>query len=446
MAGAYDRTDGVYSPTSTVDEQVKMQGYRKAQAQAAIDLAKPKDPMGDIMAQINKLTSSTNKGTQKIASGKAGAKTAVDTLSNTMDAITKIIEALGTSMASGGSTGAGGGAGGGARTVVGTGTVRKLGGIVQTVQYWSDGSQTVLSEEKDFGARDSVMKMFENTGLGQDFIKSLMDTIDNVYNENIMPTEAQVLNSIYNSDAYKTRFAANEAIRKRMADGKGMPGDKLLTPYEYIQTENQYRTIMQEASLPTGFYDQQEDFTKFIENNVSAAELSERVNIAKQALNNADTNIVKSLQDYYGLSTGDLTAYMLDKEKAFNLIDSRMKYTTEEAKKMYTSAEIGGAALRAGTLADKAFAEEIYAAGKAPQAEQAFQGVGRDQKDYQRLMQLYGETAGQEDLAREALALAGGTDVTLKTKRLASKERAQFAQKSAVDTTSLGRRTKLADV
>jgi antitoxin component HigA of HigAB toxin-antitoxin module len=415
-------------------------------AQVKAEPPKPKDPMGDIMAQINKLTSSTNKGTKKIASGKAGTKTAVDTLSNTMDAITKIIEALGTSMASGGSGGGGAAGAGGGRSVVGTGTVRKTGGIVQTVQYWSDGTQTVLSEEKDFGARDSVMKMFENTGLGQTFIQSLMDTIDTVYNENIMPTEAQVLNSIYNSDAYKTRFAANEAIRKRMADGKGMPGDKLLSPYEYIQTENQYRTIMQEASLPTGFYDQQEDFTKFIENNMSPAELTERVNIAKQALQSADTQIIKSLQDYYGLSTGDLTAYMLDKDKAFNLIDSRMKYTTEEAKKMYTSAEIGGAALRAGTMAGKGFAEEIYTAGKASQAEQAFQGVGRDQENYQRLMQLYGDTAGQEDLAREALALAGGTDVTLKKKRLASKERAQFSQKSAVDTTSLGRRTKLADI
>lgn len=442
MAGAFDRNDGFYSPGTTVDEQVKMQGLRDAQAAAAI--ATPKDPMSDIMAQINKLTSSTNKSTKKIASGGASASSAVTSLSNTMDAITKIISALGTTMSSGAA--GGGAAGGGGRSVVGTGTVRKLGGVVQTVQYWSDGSQTVLSEEKDFGARDSVMKMFENTGLGDTFIKSLMDTIDTIYNENIMPTEAQVLNSIYNSDAYKTRFAANEAIRKRMADGKGMPGDKLLTPYEYIQTENQYRTIMQEASLPTGFYDQQEDFTKFIENNMSPAELTERVNIAKQALQSADNNIVKSLQDYYGLSTGDLTAYMLDKDKAFNVIDSRMKYTTEEAKKMYTSAEIGGAALRAGTMAEKTFAEEIYAAGKAPQAEQAFQGVGRDQKDYQRLMQLYGETAGQEDLAREALALAGGTDVTLKTKRLASKERAQFSQKSAVDTTSLGRRTKLADV
>ncbi len=42
----------------------------------------------------------------------------------------------------------------------------------------SDGSLGNLIESyKDFGARDSVMKMFENTGLGDTFIKSLMDTI-----------------------------------------------------------------------------------------------------------------------------------------------------------------------------------------------------------------------------------------------------------------------------
>ena len=61
-------------------------------------------------------------------------------------------------------------------------------------------------------------------------------------------------------------------------------------------------------------------------------------------------------------------------------------------------------------------------------------------------MGLYGETGDAQDLAREELALSGGTDVTAKKKRLASKERAIFSQKSAIDTTSLGRRNKKADV
>jgi len=331
--------------------------------------------------------------------------------------------------------------------VVGQKTVRKTGGVVEVYETMSDGTQgALLSSYTDFGARDSVMKMFENTGLGQAYITSLMDTVDQVYRDNIAPTEAQVLNSIYNSEAYKTRFAANEAIKKRMADGKGRPGDRLLTPYEYIQTEKAYEEILREAGLPTGFYDQQEDFTNFIAMGVSAAELTDRVNIAKNALNNADEGIKTALKDYYGLTNEDLTAYLLDKDRAMNLIDSRFKYTTEEAKKMYTSAEIGGAALRAGQMSDKAFAEEIYKAGKAGQAEAAFQTAATQQRDYRRLMGLYGETAGEQDIAREELALAGGTDVTVKKKKLASKERALFQQKSAIDATSLARRNKTADV
>ena len=68
---------------------------------------------------------------------------------------------------------------------------------------------------------------------------------------------------------------------------------------------------------------------------------------------------------------------------------------------MYTSAEVGGAATRAGMEGgiSRGFAEEITKAGKADAAERAFQGSVREQADYRRLMSLYGETAGTEDLA-----------------------------------------------
>jgi hypothetical protein len=326
--------------------------------------------------------------------------------------------------------------------VVGVRTVRKTGGVVETVQVMSDGTDgAVIDSYKDFGAKDSVMKMFENTGLGADFIKSLTDSIDKVYDENIMPTDEQILNSIYSSDAYKTRFAANETIKKRMAEGKGLPGDRLLSPREYIAAEAGYKEILQSAGLPVGFYDTQDDFTNLISNSISTAELTERVNIAQNALNNADANIVNALKQYYGMTTGDLTAYLLDKDKAFNVINSRYQYTTEEAKKMYGAAEIGGAAGRAGMGASKEFAEEIYTAGKGAMAEQTFQTAARQQSDYSRLLGLYGETAGQEDLARESLGLAGGAEVGIKTRKLASKERAKFATRSAIDKTSLGRAT-----
>jgi len=334
--------------------------------------------------------------------------------------------------------------------VVGTRTVRKKGGIVEVVQVMSDGSTgNVLESYKDLGARDSAMKMFENAGLDKQFSKSLMDIMDKVYEENIMPTEAQVLNTVYNSDAYKTRFAGNEIIRKRMADGKGLPGDRLLSPSEYVKTEDAYREIMSEAGLPSYFYDQPEDFAKFIgELGTSVAEIAARVNLAKQALQNADQNIKNSLKQYYGLSEGDMVAYLLDPDKAFRAIDSRFTYTSDELKRKYQASEIGGAATRAGmqTGISKDFAEEILKAGKGDSAERAFQSSVREQEDYQRLMGLYGETAGTEDLTREALALAGGADVGVKIKKLASKERAKFQQQSALNRASLGSRSKRPDV
>lgn len=453
---AEEASMGDYTPTTSymnTDEQDVIEAKRMLAAGNSLGQFQTKeDPNKTLLDSINALTNQVNKDTKKIASGKTSTKIASDSIDKTLQTLIEILSAaaggglLGDT--AGGAGGAGGGGGGG-RSVVGVVTRRKPGGIVQSVQIWSDGTETVIDEYKDNSARDSVMAMFQNLGLGEEFLSSLMGTIDKVYADNIAPTDAQILNSIYSSDAYKKRFAGNEIIRQRMASGKGNPGDRLLTPAEYIKTEAAYKELMSEAGLPTGFYDQQEDFAKFIaELGTSVAEISERVNIAKSALQNADSFIKDSLKTYYGWSEGDMVAYLLDSERAFDAINSRFKYTTQELKSAYTEAEIGGSALRAGIEGGitKQFAEEINKAGKASQAEQTFQTTARQQEDYQRLLGLFGKQAGKEDLAREALGLAGGADVGIQTKKLASKERARFQTRSAVDRGSLGPRLKTPDV
>ena len=448
---------GDYTPTTSyinTDEQDMMEAKRMLAASGSLGQFETKeDPNKILLDQINALTDQVNKNTKKISSGKVSAKVASSSIDDTIAKLLEILSAAASGGdlfgGSGGSGGSGGAGGGGGRSVVGVVTRRKTGGIVQTVQIWSDGTETVIDEYKDNSARDSVMAMFQNLGLGDEFLNSLMGTIDKVYADNIAPTDAQILNSIYSSEAYKKRFAGNEIIRQRMASGKGTPGDRLLTPAEYIKTEAAYRELMSEAGLPTGFYDQQEDFAKFIaELGTSVAEISERVNIAKAALQNADSFIKDSLKTYYGWSEGDMVAYLLDSERAFDAINSRFKYTTTQLKEAYTEAEIGGSALRAGIEGGitKQFAEEISKAGKASQAEQTFQTAARQQADYRRLMGLFGEKTTNEDLAREALGLAGGAEIGIKAKRLASKERARFETRSAVDRTSLGPRLKTPDV
>jgi hypothetical protein len=450
---AEEKSMGDYTPTTeyiNTDERDVLETKRMLAANQELgQFQTTEDPNKALLDQINSLTDQVNKDTKKIASGKTSTKVASTSLNDTLAKLLEILAAAaaGGGLSDGGS--GGGGGGGGGRSVVGVVTRRKTGGIVQTVQIWSDGTETVIDEYKDNSARDSVMAMFQNLGLGDEFLNSLMGTIDKVYADNIAPTDAQILNSIYSSDAYKKRFAGNEIIRKRMADGKGEPGDRLLTPAEYIKTEAAYKELMSEAGLPAGFYDQPEDFSKFIaELGTSVAEISERVNIAKAALQNADQYIKDSLKTYYGWSEGDMVAYLLDSERAFDAINSRFRYTTTELKEAYTEAEIGGSALRAGIEGGitKQFAEEISKAGKASMAEETFQTTARQQADYERLLGLFGEKTTKEDLARERLGLAGGAEVGIKAKKLASRERARFETRSAVDRTSLGPRLKTPDI
>jgi hypothetical protein len=334
-------------------------------------------------------------------------------------------------------------------TSLGQVTRRKPGGVVEVYSMLSDGTEKLLDQYTDFSARDSVMKMFENTGLEKKFVDNLLATVDQVYLDNVAPTDAQILNTIYNSDAYKTRFAANEIIRKRMADGTGMAGDKILNPAEYIAVEEGYRTIMQNAGLPAGFYDNPNDFTNLISSKIDPAELKSRVNIAADALQKADMNTKNALRSFYGLSDQDMVAYLLDSDKAFKLIEGRQAFTlsTADAEKQYGAAKIGGAALRAGMEdPSKGLAEEIYAADKGDQAESVFQNAAQQQQAYERLVGLSGGQAGKEDLVRSQLALEGGADITKKTRELASKERARFQQKSAINQTSLQRSGSRPDV
>lgn len=348
-------------------------------------------------------------------------------------------------------TGGGGGGGGGGDgdtpsvTVVGTYTKREKGGWVRTYERLSDGTSREIDAYQDRSAGDSAAEMFRIAGLDQGFIDQLMGIIDKVYNDNVAPTTAQFLSSIYNSEPYKKRFAANEVIRQRIADGSGRPGDRLLSPAEYIALENTYREIFQNAEMPTGYYDTPEDFTNLISNSISAAELKSRVDTAYDAINRADANVVGALQQYYNLNTNDLVAYLLDPEKALPLMEGRATATSyglnsrTELQRMYGAAQVGGTAARTGLDVGKSMSEEIVDLGKADQAEGAFQQGAAANDQLKRLGSLYGEALDFKDLVKETLNLSGGVESGKKRRKFASKERAAFGGQGALSKKSLSR-------
>lgn len=331
------------------------------------------------------------------------------------------------------------------RSLVSTQTKRTYGGKVQVIAYYSDGTTQVVDEWVDKAAGEAAADMFRAAGLDASFVDRLMATIDNVYNTSINPSEGQILNAIYNSDAYKQRFKANEIIRSRLADGQGRPGDRLLSPKEYIDLENTYRNILQERSMPEGFYDSPDDFTNLIANSISASEFTSRVDTAASALNQADPAIVNSLQRFYNLTKSDLVAYLLDPTRAMPVLNARSMQgafglnSADQLRRIYESSEVGGMAERQNLGIERTMAEEIVDLGKKNQADEAFQMAGAADNDLQRLGSLYGGALDFKDLVKETLNLSGGVESGRRRRKFASKERAAFSAESALDTKSLRR-------
>lgn len=342
----------------------------------------------------------------------------------------------------------GGGGGGGAAVAAPTAIgvyQKRVGQFMVTYERMSDGTDREIDRVRERSAGDDVEAMFTAAGLDQGFVSQLVGIIDGLYQGNVAPTQGQMLNAIYNSEPYKQRFSANEIIRQRLSDGKGRPGDRLLSPKEYIDLENTYRTIFQDAQMPTGFYDAPDDFNTLISNSISASELQSRVTTAADALQKADPATINSLSRYYNLTQGDLVAYLLDPAKAMPVLEGMSRRAESvnglnsraDLERMYAASKVGGSAERQGMSVDKGMSEEIVDLGKADRADEAFAVAGAQEMDVRRLGKLYDQPLDFKDLVKESLTLTGGVESGKKRRKLASKERAAFGGQSALDRTSL---------
>lgn len=244
----------------------------------------------------------------------------------------------------------------------------------------------------------AVNALFESYG-----IKSLAGKIIQFVQEGMSADTVAI--ELQNTPEYKQRFSANDVrIRNGLA---------ALSPAEYIAVERSYRQIMSNAGLPVGFYDQQSDFTKFLELDVSPTELQNRVNAAAEAVQKAPPETLSYAQQWYGI--GDMVAYALDPTKATALVEKRLSAATSAAL-----------AARNGTTVSQGVAEQIGAQGFSyGQLQQGFGQVGQDSGTLKKLAEIYGSSATSDDLVKEVFL--SDAESTKKVKGLASQERASFA-------------------
>lgn len=226
---------------------------------------------------------------------------------------------------------------------------------------------------------------------------------------------------LQDTSEYKERFKANETRRS-----KGLP---VLSPAEYLSVEQSYRQIMSSAGLPVGFYDQPEDFQKWIADDVSPQEVKTRVDVAVGLVNNIDPSVRAYFQQWY--SKGDMVAYALDRTRA-----------TAVLERQAAASVVGGVAAGQGIQIDRDLSEQIAQTGiDQSQARQGFGFVATERERAEMLSGFYAEEEGvdQDDLVREVFfndAQAGQ-----RRRRLASRERAAFSGRSGIGQSSLGRET-----
>lgn len=245
-----------------------------------------------------------------------------------------------------------------------------------TLQKYLSGSQR--------DAYEAVNNLFTSYGLGS-LAPKIFDYIQKGYSADTVGILLQ------NTDEYKQRFQGNE-LRK----AAGLP---VLSPAEYLATEQSYRQIMRQSGLPAGFYDQPSDFNQFIGKDVSPTELKGRVDLATQATSLANPSYKEALQKMYGLNDSHIAAYFLDPDRA-----------TPVLQKQAAAAQIGSEALRRGLQVNTSAEEQYAMAGVTQQqAAQAYSQIAQELPAYSNIAGSFGERIGQATLEQAILGPAGAT-------------------------------------
>lgn len=185
-----------------------------------------------------------------------------------------------------------------------------------------DGSRNILENEKILTLQEEQEALNALEIIKEELalygLEGLADQAYNMLLDGIGPQA--VLLRLRQTPEFAARFPGLDLRRAN--------GFSAISPAEYINLERQYRNVMMTAGIPEGFYDSVDDFAQFIGNDVSQAEMTERVALAATAARSIDPNLRLQLQEMYGVGVendGELVAYYLDPERGTTVIEQRLQ-------------------------------------------------------------------------------------------------------------------------
>jgi hypothetical protein len=228
--------------------------------------------------------------------------------------------------------------------------------------------------------------------------------------------------------AFQTRFPANKA---RLAAGKSV-----LSASEYLRAERSYTEVMQSYGVSS--LASRDKLNQFITNDISAAEVSDRVGLAINRVQNADVNTKKALAEFYPmLNQADIVNAVLDPKEGLPALQRKIQI-----------GEIGGAALAQGIKTSEGKTNILMGASALAdlgvtkeQARTGFQTVAEITPRADFLSQISpGENYGQ--LQAEQEAFQGLASAKRARTALTEQEKARFGGSSGVGKSSLTSQTR----
>lgn len=199
---------------------------------------------------------------------------------------------------------------------------------------------------------------------------ALMGKIDAWITEGYEPGAIEAL--IRQEPEYHARFPA---MKQLQAKGQTM------TEQQYIEYEQSMTAYESLYGLPKGMLSDKDMVTKLLVNGKSPREVDENAQRASASMYTLPQEFRDTMQRYYGVDSGGLTAYFLDPEVASPLLE-----------KQYVSAQIGMEAWRQKVDVGASLSEELYKEGIT--REKAAQGFAKV-SDQSGLSAGKGETATQ---------------------------------------------------
>lgn len=295
-------------------------------------------------------------------------------------------------------------------------------------------STTPTMDAKKIDAIAAISALLSSYGIG-DLSGPITEAVQKGYSSDTIQLIMQDPNS---KDplavAFQTRFSANKT---RAAAGKAV-----LSPGEYLAAERTYAQVLQ--SYGVGTLAKRETMSSFIANDISAAEVADRVGLAIDRVKNADPFTKAALAQYYpSLNQTDIVSALLDPTEGLPAIKRKVQI-----------AEIGGAAalqgLPTGMSATTGLSTDYTNVTSGALGAEALAAFGITQeaarKGYQAVAgitpraEFLSSISGGEDYTRlqaEQEAFLGLASAKRARESLTAQEEARFRGQSGLTKTSL---------